>query len=144
MGNSALENYETGNMNSSKLNMHFDMMRSPAWKSLTLRQQGLYLRFKLRVFDWKVETKMPEYSDAFHFSGQEATKPGLNGEPPLYKNKLTFYADLDALIEAGFVKVVCSGYRGRNATVYGFSERWKKYPTEIPVCERRIKAKGTR
>ena len=132
--------YETSNANSSKLNMYFDMMRSPAWKSLTLRQQGLYLRLKLRVLDGKVETKVLQYPHEFTFSVVDATKPGPNGEKPLYGNKNTFFKDLDALIDAGFIRVDCSGYRERKATTYGFSERWREYPEEIPKCERRINA----
>lgn len=135
--------FETGGC-SGFLRIYHDMLDSPAWKSLSLRQRGLYLAFKERYQEKRADGKIvSSNADAIHLSGQEATKPGPNGEPPLYKNKLTFYADLDALIEAGFIKVVTTGYYSRSATAYGFSERWKQYrpgkPPVIPLNEQRLK-----
>lgn len=137
--------FETGGY-SGFLRIYHDMLDSPAWKNLPLRPRGLYLAFKERYQEKRVNGKIiSSNTDAIHFSGQEATKPGPNGEPPMYKNKLTFYSDLDALIDAGFIKVISTGYYSRSATTYGFSDRWKQYrpgkPPEIPLNEKRLRRK---
>lgn len=129
---------------SNFLRMYYDMLTSPAWKSLSLRQRGLYLEFKGRYQEDRRDHKIISTNkDKIHFSGQEATKPGPNGELPLYGCKNQFYADLDVLISAGFIKVVSTGYFSRSATVYGLSERWKEYlpgkPPDVPLSERRIR-----
>ena len=138
--------FETGGC-SGFLRIYHDMLDSPAWKSLSLRQRGLYLAFKEKYTEKRAEGKIVSSNAvAIHFSGQEATKTDSNGEPPLYGDEHTFYKDLDALIAAGFIKVVSTGYYSRNATIYGFSERWKLYragkPPMIPLNEQRLKRKG--
>jgi len=120
------------------------MTDSPAWDSLSLRQQGLYLAFKRRYKEKRAEgVVVSSNAEEIHFSGAEATKPGSNGTAPLYGNERTFYGDVDALIEKGFIKVVSTGYFKRSATLYGFSDRWLKYKSgeqlDIPLHERRLK-----
>ena len=134
--------FETGGC-AGYLRLYRDMFTSPAWKSLSLRQRGLYLAFKERYQEKRADGKIiSSNKDEIHFSAAEATKPGPNGEKPLYGDQHTFFKDLDALIDAGFIRVVQTGYYTRSATVYGFSDRWKQYqpgkPPEVPVHERRL------
>lgn len=131
--------------------LYRDMLDSPAWKSLSLRQRGLYLALKERytekrtivtVGSKRVSKVASSNRDQIHFTEQEATKPGPNGEK-LYGNRSTFVKDMDALISAGFIRVVQTGYYGRTATVYGFSTKWKEFqpgkPPVIPAEDRRRK-----
>jgi hypothetical protein len=134
--------FETGGC-SGYLRLYHDMLTSPAWGSLSLRQRGLYLAFKGLYKEKRADGKIiSSNKDEIHFSGQEATKPGSDGEKPLYGDQHTFFKDLDALIDAGFIRVVQTGYYTRSATVYGFSDRWRKYqsgkPPEIPMHEKRL------
>ena len=48
----------------------------------------------------------------------------------LYTNMNQFYADRDALITHGFIRVVADGHTVRKANVYQFSSKWRKYGTK--------------
>jgi len=97
----------------------FDMMQSNAWKKLTLRQIGLYLRFKSKF------TKNSTGTD----TRNNITLP-KNEWSKLYKTPSSYYQDIDELIALGFIRVVT--YRGylRQATIYGFSTMWKLFGKE--------------
>ena len=61
-----------------------------------------------------------------------------------YGDLRTFRADMDALIDFGFIKQVLSGVPRMEATIYGFSDRWKDYGTDkfyIPKSDRRYSRK---
>ena len=94
----------------------FDMMQSKAWEKLTLRQIGLYLKFKSKFT--KKSTGTDTRND-ITLVKEEWSK--------LYKTPSSYYQDIDALIELGFIRVVT--YRGylRQSTIYGFSTMWKFY-----------------
>lgn len=132
--------------------LYRDMLDGPAWKSLSLRQRGLYLAFKERYAERRTKVKVgskqvskvaSSNKDEIHFTVPEATKPGPNGEPPLYGGWNTFFRDVDALIAAGFIRVVETGAFTQNATKYGFSDRWKEFrpgkPPKIPEEDKRRK-----
>jgi hypothetical protein len=124
--------------------IYHDFMESPAWRSLSLRQRGLYVEFLRRYKEKRANGEIVSSNkDEIHFTEQEATRKGPNGEKPLYGSKITFSKDVKALIEAGFIRVVQSGYYSRSVNVYGFSSRWKQYqpgkPPAIPEQDRQRK-----
>lgn len=49
----------------------------------------------------------------------------------LYGDLRTFRKDIDKLIEFGFIKQVISGVPTMSINIYGFSEKWKDYGTNI-------------
>lgn len=109
------------------------MMDSEAWQALTLRQQGLYLHLKRKY--------RPKIKSGRYISSNENDISIPKAEAlTLYGNLRTFWADLDALIDHGFMKLVHSGYTTREPNIYGFSARWKDYGNpgfSIPESEKR-------
>ena len=110
-----------------------DMMESAAWKTLELRQQGLYLHLKAK-YTQKVSngTVISDNADNITIPASEAAQ--------LYGNLKTFRSDIDFLIECGFIKMVQYGGNTRTVNIYGFSDRWKKYGAndyEVPENEKR-------
>ena len=107
------------------------MTNSAAWYSLEPSQMGLYLLFK------KKYTKSKSGDDnrnniSFPYSEYSKIKT--------YSNQRTFWRDLDVLIDRGFIEVVLPGKATRTATLYGFSDEWKRYGTpefSVPVNKRR-------
>lgn len=74
-----------------------DMIKSKAWKELSLRQQGLYLHLKSKFTKYKnKDTNINDIS----IPKSEATT--------LYGDLKTFRKDIDVLIEFGFIKQVIS------------------------------------
>lgn len=99
------------------------MMDSPAWQTLEPSQMGLYLLFK-RKFTRNKSGDDNQKNISFPFSEYKKIKT--------YSNQRTFWRDLDTLINVGLIEVVESGRRigGQNkASIYGFSEAWKKHGT---------------
>lgn len=106
-----------------------DMMESVAWQALSRSQISLYLTLKSK-YTAKVSSGMLISDNARDISmpTKEAAK--------MYSNLNTFRNDIDALIEAGFIDLVQSGWNTRTANIYGLSDRWKKYGQpnyEVPV-----------
>ena len=105
-----------------------DMVESPAFNRLNMRQQGLYYRFKNKYRQTKVNGIVTKSNiNDISFTYKEASELG-------YSEKRTFQKDVKALIDNGFIKIVSQGgknyYDGEksrfSATIYGFSEEWKK------------------
>jgi hypothetical protein len=96
------------------------MIDSDAWKSLEPSQMGLYLLIK-RKFTKNKTGDDNRQNVSFPFSEYKKIRT--------YSNQRTFWRDLDALIEHGFIEVVSSGKPTREPTIYGFSELWKCYGT---------------
>ena len=106
-----------------------DMIKSKAWKELSLRQQGFYLYFKSKFTKYKnQDTNVNDIS----IPKKEALL--------LYGDLKTFRKDIDVLIEKGFIKQVESGWNTRTVNIYGFSDKWKLYGTDkfiIPETDKR-------
>lgn len=106
-----------------------DMQESEAWKSLKLRQQGLYLYLKAK---FKKSRNQNTNENDISIPKKEAIT--------LYGDLRTFRADIDELIEKGFIKQVEAGFNTRTANIYGFSSLWKEYGKEgfkIPENDKR-------
>lgn len=112
-----------------------DMQKSPAWKSLNLRQRGLYLEFKFKFY--ANPKTLSTNADNISFTTTEAKE--------VYGDLRTFRGDVDALINAGFIKQIISGVPTMSANIYGFSDKWKDYGTEkffIPERDKRYTRKN--
>lgn len=98
----------------------FDMQKSGAWQSLSLRQRGLYGELKSK-YRQKVEREQLVNSNIDDISIPESEWRKL------YGNYRTFKADMDALIERGFIRVVARGKYTRTPNIYGFTADWQDY-----------------
>lgn len=97
-----------------------DMQHSKAWKELNLRQHGLYLHLKSK-FTVNKQT-LDTNKDNISIPTAEAKT--------LYGDLRTFRDDIDNLIKLGFIRQIVSGVPTLNASIYGFSDKWKYYGTE--------------
>ncbi|MGI6635105.1 MAG: hypothetical protein ACOX7B_08035 [Christensenellales bacterium] len=111
-----------------------DMQESKAWLHLNLRQQGLYLAFKKRYWRKRVKGQTEDSNE------MRITMPKSEFSK-MYGNKNTFYKDLQALIDYGFlirtIKEVRDGQeryvrtdhwvRDGNENTFGFSAAWKDW-----------------
>ena len=97
-----------------------DMMQSPAWKALSRSARYLYIEFKAKyTAKYSSDQLISENARDLSFPASEA---GM-----LYGDLRTFRADVDALINCGFIDLVESGQTTRTANIYGLSERWKQF-----------------
>lgn len=127
-------NFESTNNRYDFTKICIDMQRSEAWKQLKPKQIGLYflLKSKFTVNSKTLETNAENIS----FTTSEAKR--------YYGDLRTFRADIDILINLGFIKQVMSGVPRMEVSIYGFSNRWKDYGTDkfyIPSCDKRYKRK---
>lgn len=127
-------NFESTNQRYDFTKICRDMQKSEAWKQLKPRQIGLYflLKSKFTVNSKTLETNAENIS----FTTKEAIK--------LYGDLRTFRKDLDILIDLGFIKQIMSGVPRMEASIYGFSDKWKDYGTDkfhIPDSDKRYKRK---
>ena len=110
-----------------------DMIKSKAWKKLSLRQQGLYLHLKTKFTKYKnQDTNVDDIS----IPKSEAST--------LYGDLKTFRKDIDVLIDTGFIRQIKSGWNTRTENIYGFSDKWKLFGTDsfnIPDTDKRYKPK---
>ena len=88
-----------GRSNDVSANIYLSMMLSPAWMALTNNQRNLYVYCKLQYY---AEKKKPN-GDSELFTMNQAKWSKLYG---LYKenNASSFYRDMAALINHGFIK----------------------------------------
>ena len=112
------------------------MMMSPAWKALTARQKVLYLYCKAQIHAEKrkpktfMEEEQQQDADRLNFTMNQSKWRGLY---ELYKpnDEKSFYRDMAALIDSGFIRRVQSGRTTRTKTIYGFSNGWRP-PLRLP------------
>ena len=89
------------------------ILKSEAWEGLTVHDKWLYFEFKYRF-----------YGDNDHsiiFTIKEAKK---------IMSEAVFKTSRDQLIERGFVDIVQRGGLERRPTIYGLSDRWRKFRTK--------------
>lgn len=106
-------------------NIYMSMLLSPAWRDLTAQQQRLYLYCKSQYY---AEKSKPN-SDQLCFTMNRSKWMSLYG---LYKigNERSFYRDMTALIEHGFVVCVESGANTKTKSVYRYSSKWQQWGTK--------------
>ena len=96
-----------------------DMMRSPAWNNLLLRQQGLYLHIKSKY------TQKRSSGYIISDNVKDISLPKKEAAT-LYGDMRTFRLDMNKLMENGFIVLIQSGWNTRTANIYGFSDGWKR------------------
>lgn len=97
-----------------------DMRKSEAWQSLCLRQRGLYEELKSKY------RQTVERGQLLNSNINDISMPESEWRK-LYGNYRTFKADMDALIERGFIRVVARGKYTRTPNIYGFTSAWQDY-----------------
>ena len=114
-----------GRSNDVSANIYLSMMLSPAWMALTNNQRNLYVYCKLQYY---AEKKKPN-GDSELFTMNQAKWSKLYG---LYKenNASSFYRDMAALINHGFIKCEECGKTTRTKSIYRYSDMWQKYGTD--------------
>lgn len=128
------ESFESSLSRSGFTKICSDMLDSKAWKSLKPRQIGLYVILKSKYK--KNPRTLEDNKNEIVLTTTEALK--------LYGDSRTFRADLDILIDKGFIKQTFSGAPFMKANKYGFSDKWKLYGTDnfnIPDEDKRYKKK---
>lgn len=116
------------------------MLISKAWNELTKNQQILYVYCKAQYYAEKKKEK-PE-----QFTMNQSKWCSMYG---LYSkgNARSFYKDMSALIDKGFVDCIACGADARIKTIYAFSSRWLKYGTSeycVPETVKTYAYTGTR
>ena len=112
----------TGVSSDTSANIYTSMLMSPAWRDLTAQQQRFYLYCKAQYY---YEKKKPN-EDPLCFTMNRAKWCGLYG---LYtdSNHKSFYRDITALIEHGFITCKESGALTRTKSIYRFSDMWQRF-----------------
>ncbi len=119
------EIWENTGKNAAFVRIHYSLLESSAFKSLKPRQRTLYLYMKAQ-YKGKVTKNTPNQQKAqFKFNWALASKHYC-----LYTNKDTFYKDIKALIEAGFIVCVENNKNLRQCSVYQFSHKWISEQTD--------------
>lgn len=126
------EPFESSNTNGKFHKLADDMIKSKAWKEMTLIEKALYYEFKFKY------TKHRDGTD----NKNDLSMP--KSEYTKLMNDRTFGKAIDRLIDLGFIKVIECRWTTRECTIYGFSEQWKYYGTDkfnVTDKDRRVKRK---
>ncbi|MBA7581159.1 hypothetical protein ES708_23061 [subsurface metagenome] len=97
---------------------------SEAFKDLNLSTKWLYMEFKFRFHG--------DNERHIIFTYKEAIK---------IMNNITFIKSRDRLLENGLIDIVKRGGFNKEPTIYGLSDRWKKFGTKEFVKFNRRKIK---
>ena len=114
------ERFENIGKNEKFVRLFVGQLESEAFKKLKGRQRALYLYMKAQ-YSGK-ETKNNPNGDKlqFYFNWHLASETYK-----LYTNQKTFYDDIKALINYGFIECVENNRNLRKKSVYAFSDKWK-------------------
>ena len=114
---------------------------SKAWLSLGGKAPQVYMLFRYRVQTEKVKygpdkgKHREKNTQELTFTYKQAVECGLTQN--------TFLAALDALIAKGFLDVVSyGGGLEHRKTVYGLSDRWRKFGEQEFVAVDRVSTRG--
>ena len=109
-------------------NLYKSMLMSPAWCSLTPKQQQLYTYCKLQYYAERQKPKTIKHPDGDErlFTMNRAKYVKLYG---LYSdgNRAAFYRDMGELKAKGFIVCEESGKSARDKSVFKFSSEWQRY-----------------
>ena len=106
-------------------NIYMSMLTSDAWRELSAKQQVLYIYCKAQYYGEKTKAT----GNPLAFTMNQSKWRDLYG---LYKknDEKSFYRDIAALIEKGFIVCLESGATTRTKSIYAFSDKWRQYGTE--------------
>ena len=110
-------------------NIYESMLQSAAFKSLTTKQQILYVYCKAQYYGKRKPKKDYEKQGLFQADEYFFFNIGLAEEYGLYTmaNHKRLYTDLKALEKAGFIRCEKSGKGHKEKNVYCFSDKWQKW-----------------
>lgn len=118
----------TGERSDVSANIYMSMLMSPAFQALSSQQQILYVYCKAQYYGerTKPRTEAAPAGNPLHFTMNRAK---WCNRYHLYKdnNRASFYRDMNALIEKGFIRCVQSGKTNRTKSVYAFSDEWQRW-----------------
>lgn len=128
--------------------LYTSMLTSPAWRELSAKQQQLYIYMRLSAWQRVKSDGIDEYKDLllfaennnnvknndiselFYFNDARwyntATIKADTKHYKLYKNRSSFYSDVTALEDAGFIETLFKGKKTRTRCIYRFSDKWHK------------------
>jgi len=116
-------------------NIFMSMLKHPAFRDMTPRQQILYVYCKAQYYGTKGRDK-PRYVEGtvrvkgeapdtqFYFN---RSKWCIEYELYTDKDRASFYRDRDALISHGFIRVIENGKTTRTKTIYAFWDMWQQW-----------------
>lgn len=118
----------SGSSNDVSANIYDSMITSLAYRELTSKQRDLYTHCKLQYY--RVSAKQrPEFNDQTQFYFNQylwCDKYKLYAKG----SANSFYKDMNALIDKGFIRCVSSGKAARTKSIYQFSHKWQLYGTD--------------
>lgn len=113
-------------------NIYESMLQSEAFRSLTNKQQVLYVYIKAQYYgkrkpgkDYPLDDRMQDES-IFYFNWNLARRYGLYGS----KSSSNFYKDMAILEERGFIEHVARGTDSNilnRKSIYRYSWKWKEW-----------------
>jgi hypothetical protein len=89
------------------------ILKSEAWEGLTVHDRWLYFEFKYRFYGDNDHRIIFTYKEAKEIMSESA-----------------FIKSRNQLIERGLIDVVRRGGLEKQPTIYGISDRWKKFKTK--------------
>lgn len=115
------EKWEYDGVNQRFARIYTTMLYKDGFKKLKPRTRMLYVYMKER-YKGDANKNAPNGDKAqFLFPWHLANKTA-----ELYTNKSTFYSDIQALIDSGFIECVENNKNLRKSNVYKFSDKWKE------------------
>lgn len=114
-------------------NIFESMTFSEAWKDLTDRQRVLYLVCKLQYYGHrKPRVDYPDAEnlrgdDLFYLNWHTVSEDGKCYQMYKGKSHSSFYKDMNALIEHGFIDREISGKSHKQKSIYRYSSRWRTW-----------------
>lgn len=118
--------FESRSENSPYARITRDMINSPAWKTLNVYEQILYIYFKLKY------NGKPGSENNISFTYEEGMK---------LMSKRVFTRSVDQLIKLGFIDLLAHRPYSALCNLYGLSDRWHKYGTPDFIEKVRVKRK---
>lgn len=106
--------------------MFNDMLTSEVFLSLSKNQRTLYLYMKMQYNGKENPKYIGESNKSFYFN-----KHLWKDKYKLYTNTRQFQRDRDELIKKGFIICEYKGSIQRKKDIYSFSDKWKKYGTDM-------------
>jgi hypothetical protein len=116
-------------------NIYISMLQSMAWHKLTGKQKELYLYCKAQYYGEK-KSKKEHLTEDENNCGENID---ISKRFTMNKSKWCeiygiyssngqrhFYADMKALIENGFIKVIQNGKSNRTKNIYEYSDKWRE------------------
>lgn len=122
-------NFRQKNQADTSANIYESMLQSTAFKSLSAKQQILYVYCKAQYFG-KTKPKadyanqgLYQEEECFYFNWGLALDYNLYPE----KSHSNFYKDMKALMKKGFFELVQSGKGHKKKNIYKFCDKWQEW-----------------